>query len=119
MAEAQEAQLSLPTLGDGSRMRLASIATRKKSVVARTPMQDSLYPRHGPRRAGLRHRPGGTGKTYLAVAFAAAMLERGDVERIILSRPAVEAGRAAGFLPGDMKEKVDPYLGRSTTPSTT
>jgi len=54
--------------------------------------------------------PAGTGKTYLAVAFAAAMLERGDVERIILSRPAVEAGERLGFLPGDMKEKVDPYL---------
>jgi phosphate starvation-inducible PhoH-like protein len=54
--------------------------------------------------------PAGTGKTYLAVALAAAMLERGDVERIILSRPAVEAGERLGFLPGDMKEKVDPYL---------
>ena len=54
--------------------------------------------------------PAGTGKTYLAVAYAAAMLERGDVERIILSRPAVEAGERLGFLPGDMKEKVDPYL---------
>ena len=54
--------------------------------------------------------PAGTGKTYLAVAFAAALLERGTVERIILSRPAVEAGERLGFLPGDMREKVDPYL---------
>ena len=54
--------------------------------------------------------PAGTGKTYLAVAFAAQCLERGDVERIILSRPAVEAGERLGFLPGDMREKVDPYL---------
>ena len=54
--------------------------------------------------------PAGTGKTYLAVAFAAHFLERGLVERIILSRPAVEAGERLGFLPGDMREKVDPYL---------
>ena len=54
--------------------------------------------------------PAGTGKTYLAVAHAAQLLERGQVERIILSRPAVEAGERLGFLPGDMKEKVDPYL---------
>ncbi len=54
--------------------------------------------------------PAGTGKTYLAVAHAAMLLERGIVERIILSRPAVEAGEHLGFLPGDLKEKVDPYL---------
>src|SRR4029078_12454520 len=54
--------------------------------------------------------PAGTGKTYLAVAHAAMLLERGAVDRIILSRPAVEAGERLGFLPGDMKEKVDPYL---------
>lgn len=54
--------------------------------------------------------PAGTGKTYLAVAHAAQKLVRGDVEKIILSRPAVEAGERIGFLPGDMKEKVDPYL---------
>jgi phosphate starvation-inducible PhoH-like protein len=54
--------------------------------------------------------PAGTGKTYLAVAYAAQCLERGEVERIVLSRPAVEAGERLGFLPGDLKEKVDPYL---------
>jgi phosphate starvation-inducible PhoH-like protein len=54
--------------------------------------------------------PAGTGKTYLAVAYAASMLERGIVSRLILSRPAVEAGERLGFLPGDMREKVDPYL---------
>jgi phosphate starvation-inducible PhoH-like protein len=54
--------------------------------------------------------PAGTGKTYLAVAHAVSMLLSGAVERIILSRPAVEAGERIGFLPGDMKEKVDPYL---------
>lgn len=54
--------------------------------------------------------PAGTGKTYLAVAHAVSLLLAGSVERIVLSRPAVEAGERIGFLPGDMKEKVDPYL---------
>ncbi|HYZ23532.1 MAG TPA: PhoH family protein [Rhodopila sp.] len=54
--------------------------------------------------------PAGTGKTYLAVAQAVAMLQAGKVDRIVLSRPAVEAGERLGFLPGDMKEKIDPYL---------
>lgn len=54
--------------------------------------------------------PAGTGKTYLAVAVGVAMMMRGEVERLILSRPAVEAGERLGFLPGDMREKVDPYL---------
>ncbi len=54
--------------------------------------------------------PAGTGKTWLAVGHAVSLLEQGLVERLILSRPAVEAGERLGFLPGDMKEKVDPYL---------
>ena len=52
----------------------------------------------------------GTGKTYLAVAYAVSLLKRGDMHKIILTRPAVEAGESLGFLPGDLKEKVDPYL---------
>ena len=54
--------------------------------------------------------PAGTGKTYLSVAFALAALDANEVDRIILCRPAVEAGENLGFLPGDLKEKVDPYL---------
>ena len=54
--------------------------------------------------------PAGTGKTYLAVALAVAALKRKEVERIVLTRPAVEAGEKLGFLPGDMQDKVDPYL---------
>lgn len=54
--------------------------------------------------------PAGTGKTFLAVSMAVASLKRGDAEKIILTRPAVEAGESLGFLPGDLKEKVDPYL---------
>jgi phosphate starvation-inducible PhoH-like protein len=54
--------------------------------------------------------PAGTGKTYLAVAVAVAMLTKGSIDRIVLSRPAVEAGERLGFLPGDLRDKVDPYL---------
>ncbi len=54
--------------------------------------------------------PAGTGKTYLAVVMAVAALKHGDVEKLIITRPAVEAGESLGFLPGDLKEKVDPYL---------
>src|SRR5438477_11805331 len=54
--------------------------------------------------------PAGTGKTWLAVAYAILLFERKEIDRIILSRPAVEAGERLGFLPGDMREKVDPYL---------
>jgi phosphate starvation-inducible PhoH-like protein len=86
------------------------IATRRRVIKARTPAQ-SLYIRALEKTDlvfGVG--PAGTGKTYLAVAYAAHCLERGLVERIILSRPAVEAGERLGFLPGDMREKVDPYL---------
>jgi phosphate starvation-inducible PhoH-like protein len=89
---------------------MAQIRTRRRIVTARTPMQSAYI------RALDRHDlvfgigPAGTGKTYLAVAFAASCLERGIVEKIILSRPAVEAGERLGFLPGDLREKVDPYL---------
>ena len=88
----------------------AQITTRRRVVNARTPAQ-SVYMRAIERTDlvfGLG--PAGTGKTYIAVAAAAHYLERGIVERIILSRPAVEAGERLGFLPGDMREKVDPYL---------
>ena len=54
--------------------------------------------------------PAGTGKTFLAVVMAIAAFKKGEVSRIILTRPAVEAGESLGFLPGDLKEKVDPYL---------
>ncbi|WP_062208641.1 PhoH family protein [Aureimonas sp. AU12] len=110
MAVAQDDQLVLPTLEKKGRMSLAHISTRKKTIHARTPTQDAYM--RAMERAELVFGvgPAGTGKTYLAVAHAAQLLERGQVERIILSRPAVEAGERLGFLPGDMKDKVDPYL---------
>ena len=115
MAQAADEQLELPQMstgeGDGAgKMHFAQIVTRKKKLTARTATQDAYI--RAMDRADLIFGtgPAGTGKTYLAVAYAAALLERGIVERIILSRPAVEAGERLGFLPGDMKEKVDPYL---------
>ncbi len=89
---------------------MAQIRTRRRIVTARTPMQSVYLKTLEKYDLVFGIGPAGTGKTYLAVAFAAACLERGVVERIILSRPAVEAGERLGFLPGDMKEKVDPYL---------
>ncbi len=86
------------------------INLRKRPVRARTAAQD-LYVRALKRNElvfGMG--PAGTGKTWLAVAQACQLFERKEVDRIILSRPAVEAGERLGFLPGDMREKVDPYL---------
>ncbi len=110
MAQAADDQLTLPTMERKAKLSMAQISTRKKTIVARTPNQD-VYMRALERAEmvfGVG--PAGTGKTYLAVAHAAQLLERGVVDRIILSRPAVEAGERLGFLPGDLKEKVDPYL---------
>jgi phosphate starvation-inducible protein PhoH and related proteins len=93
-----------------SRASFEAINLRKRPVRARTPGQDA-YIRALRRNAlvfGIG--PAGTGKTWLAVAHAIALFERKEVDRIILSRPAVEAGERLGFLPGDMREKVDPYL---------
>lgn len=110
MAATDSGQLSLPTLEPRSRLAFAQISTRRKTIVARTQTQDAYI--RAMDRADLIFGtgPAGTGKTFLAVAYAAALLERGDIDRLILSRPAVEAGERLGFLPGDMKEKVDPYL---------
>ncbi|MCB1384916.1 MAG: PhoH family protein, partial [Nitratireductor sp.] len=106
-----EDQLSLPTMGERpGRLSMAQIGTRKKLVQARTRTQDKYIRAMDANELVFGVGPAGTGKTYLAVAYAASLLERGAVDRIILSRPAVEAGERLGFLPGDMKEKVDPYL---------
>ncbi len=110
IAIAADDQLILPTLENKGKMSAAQISTRKKTIFARTPVQDAYMRALDRSELVFGVGPAGTGKTYLAVAHAAMLLERGLVERIILSRPAVEAGERLGFLPGDMKEKVDPYL---------
>jgi len=90
--------------------KAARITTSRKVVQARTPMQDAYIRAMANSELVFGVGPAGTGKTYLAVAHSVALLEQGAVDRIILTRPAVEAGERLGFLPGDMKEKVDPYL---------
>ena len=110
MALAADDQLVLPTLERKGKLSMAQISTRKKTVIARTPTQDAYIRAMDRAELVFGVGPAGTGKTYLAVAHAAQLLERGAVERIVLTRPAVEAGERLGFLPGDMKEKVDPYL---------
>jgi phosphate starvation-inducible PhoH-like protein len=113
--EAVIAMSSEPTLDgiirhDVSESPTVMIRTRKKTIVPRSAMQIRYM------EALVKHDiifalgPAGTGKTYLAVAQAVSQLITGSVDRLILSRPAVEAGERLGFLPGDMKEKVDPYL---------
>jgi phosphate starvation-inducible protein PhoH and related proteins len=93
-----------------ARPTFEEINLRKRPVRARTGAQDAYI------RALRRHAlvfgsgPAGTGKTWLAVAHAVQLFERKEVDRIVLTRPAVEAGERLGFLPGDMREKVDPYL---------
>ena len=86
------------------------IRTRKKTIVPRSAMQTPYMEALARDDMIFGLGPAGTGKTYLAVAQAVAMLITGQVDRLILSRPAVEAGERLGFLPGDMKEKVDAYL---------
>ena len=86
------------------------IRTRKKTIVPRTPAQAHYMRVLTSHDMIFALGPAGTGKTYVAVAQAVAQLITGSVQRLILSRPAVEAGERLGFLPGDMKEKVDPYL---------
>ena len=87
-----------------------AIRTRKRHIAPRTPNQVTYMRALRDHELVFGLGPAGTGKTYLAVAAAVQMLTAGRVDRIILSRPAVEAGERLGFLPGDLREKVDPYL---------
>ena len=86
------------------------IRTRKRRISPRSANQAAYIKALRTHELVFGLGPAGTGKTYLAVAMAVDMLMSGGVERIILSRPAVEAGERLGFLPGDLREKVDPYL---------
>ncbi|WP_376100143.1 PhoH family protein [Roseomonas sp. CCTCC AB2023176] len=89
---------------------LPAIRTRKGAIAARSRTQATYMDMLQRHEMVFGVGPAGTGKTYLAVAQGVALLQAGRVDRIVLSRPAVEAGERLGFLPGDMKEKVDPYL---------
>lgn len=88
----------------------SKVAIKKRSIEPRSKNQAIYFDQLKTHELVFGIGPAGTGKTYLAVAMAAAMLLDGVVDRLILSRPAVEAGERLGFLPGDIREKVDPYL---------
>ncbi|MEK9672026.1 MAG: PhoH family protein [Rhodospirillaceae bacterium] len=98
--------------GDGGGLKDSGVTvlTRNKVISPRTPTQAAYLKAIDESELVFGQGPAGTGKTYLAVAKAVERLVQGRVDRIILSRPAVEAGEQLGFLPGDMREKVDPYL---------
>ena len=87
-----------------------AIMTKKKSLVPRTPNQGKYVEALRRKEMVFGIGPAGTGKTYLAVAIGVEMYEKNEVERLVFCRPAVEAGEKLGFLPGDIKEKIDPYL---------
>jgi len=86
------------------------LRTNRKGLQGRTPMQRTYIRNILSHDVSFGIGPAGTGKTYLAVAAAVSAFEKGEVERIVLTRPAVEAGEKLGFLPGDLSQKVDPYL---------
>ena len=101
--------------GGGTQMEMfrggkIEIKTRKKLIEPRTDAQHAYVQALFKNQMAFGIGPAGTGKTYLAVAVGVSMFITGQVDKIILSRPAVEAGERLGFLPGDMKEKVDPYM---------
>lgn len=96
--------------GQKQKNKMEKIRTRKQLVTARSPLQSAYLAAMKSKDIVFSTGPAGTGKTYLAAAMGVAMMLEGKVDRIILSRPAVEAGERLGFLPGDLREKVDPYL---------
>ena len=96
--------------GEGVSSLDIEVKTKKRAISPRSAMQGEYINVIDSNELVFAFGPAGTGKTYLAVAKAVERLVRGEVDRIILSRPAVEAGEQLGFLPGDMREKVDPYL---------
>jgi len=110
-----EAQLQLMLAGDAAMDAEAEggpppLNTRRADLRARTPNQVRYLENIAAHDITFGIGPAGTGKTYLAVACAVDALERASVQRIVLTRPAVEAGERLGFLPGDLAQKVDPYL---------
>jgi phosphate starvation-inducible protein PhoH and related proteins len=100
-----------PDAPAAGRPSFEQITTRKRGAVrARNAAQDAYLKALRQHELVFAEGPAGTGKTWLAVGHAVSLLEQGQADRLILSRPAVEAGERLGFLPGDMREKVDPYL---------
>jgi len=96
--------------GASTRESMVVLQTRRRDLRGRTPRQTEYLSQIQAHDITFGIGPAGTGKTYLAVASAVDSFERGNVKRIVLVRPAVEAGERLGFLPGDLSQKVDPYL---------
>ena len=109
-----EEHLQLMLAGDSAMLQAPAntppLQTRRADLRARTPVQAQYLENIATHDITFGIGPAGTGKTYLAVACAVDALERSEVQRIVLTRPAVEAGERLGFLPGDLAQKVDPYL---------
>ncbi len=108
LSNGDEAQL--PSTLTKEELDSAILFTKNDVIRAKTPGQREYLRQMKKNDIVFAIGPAGTGKTYLAVAMAVASLKNRDVQRIILTRPAVEAGESLGFLPGDLKEKIDPYL---------
>ena len=114
MIEDQDLKLSVKTKDIKHKAKVHSleqlIKNSKKTVIARSKKQSDYINALSNKDITIALGPAGTGKSFLAVSVAMTMLFEKKVDKVILSRPAVEAGEKLGFLPGDMKEKVDPYL---------
>ncbi len=110
----------IKNLNDNNKSELAYELYKKKRMVERTFTGKAIYPKTIKQREYINAienhdivfgvGPAGTGKTYLAVVYAVSLLKKGQIKNLILTRPAVEAGESLGYLPGDLKEKIDPYL---------
>ena len=108
---AMQENLKMQILNDRENIKNLNVTkTSKQDVIGKSKMQDTYLEILQKKQIIFSIGPAGTGKTFLAVAAAVSQLLENKFDRIILSRPAVEAGEKLGFLPGDMKEKVDPYL---------
>ena len=105
-----DAAVRMARTAAGAKTRGQSLRTPKRHISARSVGQEAYIRALADRDLVFGLGPAGTGKTYLAVGMAVSLLTSGRVDRIVLSRPAVEAGERLGFLPGDMRDKIDPYL---------
>jgi phosphate starvation-inducible PhoH-like protein len=106
----EQVQLMLAGDSEMEKLEIPTLQTRRTDLRPRTPTQTAYLDNIASHDISFGIGPAGTGKTYLAVACAVDALERSAVQRIVLTRPAVEAGEKLGFLPGDLGQKVDPYL---------
>lgn len=107
---AREEEIALPDAPDGSSEDIIIYGTKGTAIKAKTVNQQRLVDTAREKDLVFAIGPAGTGKTYISVAMAVKALKNKQVKKIIITRPAVEAGENLGFLPGDLKEKIDPYL---------